>query len=194
MFTGIIEEKGVAQNIRKQAGMLKIFILADKILDNIKVGDSIAVNGACLTLSGIKEKILEFDVMKETLQVTNLLSLKKKDIVNLERALKVGDRVGGHFVTGHVDCLGILRRKITEQKNITLEISFPSQFMRYIIKKGSVSIEGISLTISDQKSGSFRVSVIPHTWEMTNLTHRKVGDKLNIEFDILLKRSDLSFS
>lgn len=190
MFAGIVEEIGVVKGLRRQSGLAKLSVQADKILEDTKIGDSIAVNGVCLTIAGIKNNILDFDVMKETFSATNLRFLKYRDPVNLERSLKVGDRISGHFVTGHIDCLGILRRKIASAGNITIEITIPSKFIKSVIKKDSISADGISLTVVDVKPSCFAVGIIPHTFKTTILSRRRVSDKLNIELDILTKNKE----
>lgn len=190
MFTGIVEEVGTVVSSKQQAFVNKLGVQTALITGDLKIGDSVSVNGVCLTVTEIADAKVYFDVMRETALVTNLSCLKIKDKVNLERALKVGDRLGGHFVTGHVDCLGILRAKAVKSNNISLTVSFPSKFMKFLVKKGSVSLNGVSLTIAEVKGNSFSVNIIPHTWKSTNLSLAKSGSKLNIEFDMLLKANN----
>lgn len=189
MFSGIIEELGELKKISRRGRVTLFEIEAYKVLADANVGDSVSVNGACLTIINKKLDALSFEVMPETLKVTNLGTLKIKDRVNLERALRIGDRLSGHFVTGHVDCIGIIRRKNYINNNLCFGIAVPGKFMGYCISKGSVAVDGISLTIVDRKSDSFRVYIIPHTLKNTTLGFKGPSDKVNIEFDILTKRA-----
>lgn len=187
MFTGIIEELGEVKSISRRGKVTLLEIKALKVLEGIKIGDSIALNGTCLTVVKKEKESLSFEVMPETLAVTNLGNLKIKDKVNLERALKIGDRLSGHFVTGHIDCQGIIRRKNYIGGNLCFEIAVPQNFMQRIIPKGSVAIDGISLTIVNKKANTFSCYIIPHTLEHTTLKFKGPSDKVNIEFDILAK-------
>jgi riboflavin synthase len=148
------------------------------------------VNGTCLTVIKSEPLTLSFEVMPHTLQLTNLGILRIKDKVNLERALRMGDRLSGHFVTGHIDCLGIIRRKNYINDNLCFEITVPAKFMHYILPQGSIAIDGISLTIVDKKSTTFTVYIIPHTLKNTTLGFKGPSDKVNVEFDILAKRTN----
>lgn len=188
MFTGIIEETGRVKTVRKKGLNRRLEIEAPKILEDARIGDSISVNGACLTIIEIKDKTLSFDAIPETINITTLKDLKSGDTVNLERALKVGDRLGGHFVTGHIDFAGPIRSKRISQGNLEFRISIPAAFLKYVIRKGSVAVDGISLTIADVKSGAFSVCVIPHTVQVTTLGNKQAGDRVNIELDMLAKR------
>ena len=187
MFTGLIEEIGTVKNIRKGNVSSQITIKAQKVLEDIKQGDSICTNGACLTV--ISHSVREFtvDVMAETLRRTNLHKLTPGNKVNLERALKIGDRLGGHIVSGHVDGIGTILQMEKEENAIWITISTTNKILKYIIEKGSVSIDGISLTIAGVNDNNFRVSIIPHTGLMTTLLKKQPGDKLNIENDIIGK-------
>jgi len=189
MFTGIVEELGQVQGVSRQGQLSCLEIKAGIAAEDVKIGDSIAVNGACLTVTKIKDDFLTFDVMPETLKLTNLGLLKNKDKVNLERALKVGDRISGHFVSGHIDCSGAIRNKGFIGGNLVFEIAIPVQFMKYIVLKGSIAVDGISLTVSAKKTGTFSVSIIPHTLKNTTLSFKGPSSKVNIEFDLLLKGS-----
>ncbi|MBI5144703.1 MAG: riboflavin synthase [Candidatus Omnitrophica bacterium] len=189
MFSGIIEELGQVKNISRRAKVALLEIKADKVLEDTRIGDSISVNGACLTVVKKEQDTLSFEVMPETLKVTNLGILRISDKVNLERALKIGDRLSGHFVTGHIDCLGIIRKKNYLNNNLSFEIAVPPKFMHCILPKGSIAVDGISLTIVDKKSNSFRVYIIPHTLKNTTLAFKGPSDKVNIEFDLLAKKS-----
>jgi len=187
MFTGIVEELGQIKNIAKRSSITLLSVKANKVLPETKIGDSIALNGTCLTVVGNQNEVLSFEVMQETLKTTNLGSFKIADKVNLERSLKVGGRLSGHFVTGHIDCVGIIRQKKQAQGNISFEISVPLQFMKYIVPKGSIAVDGISLTIAGKSSNSFRVQIIPHTMINTTLGFKGPSHKVNLEFDILAK-------
>ena len=187
MFSGIVEELGEVKSIFRQAKIARIEIKALKVLEDVKIGDSICVNGVCLTVVRKGTESLFFEAIPETLKVSNLGLLKIKDKVNLERSLKVGDRLSGHFVSGHIDCIGLIRNKKYLGNNLCFQIYFPVQFMKYIIPKGSVAINGISLTIGEKKSNTFSVYIIPHTLKNTTLSFKGPSDEVNIEFDILAK-------
>jgi len=187
MFSGIVEELGELKKISKRGNVTLFEIQAKKILEDANIGDSISVNGACLTLTENKSGVLSFEVMPQTLKVTNLGVLRIKDKVNLERALKVGDRLCGHFVTGHIDSTGIIRRKNYINDNLSFEIAIPTKFMHYVLPQGSIAIDGISLTIVDKRTNTFTVYIIPHTLKNTTLGFKGPSDKVNIEFDILAK-------
>ena len=188
MFSGIIEELGLVRNVSKRGNITLLEVQAQRALEDTKTGDSIAVNGVCLTVVKKEKDSLFFEVMPETLKVTNLWGLRLLDKVNLERSLKIGDRLSGHFVTGHIDCIGIIRRKKYTGGNLCFEISVPDNFLKYILPKGSVAVDGISLTIVDKKSNTFSVYIIPHTLKNTTLGFKGPSNKVNIEFDILAKR------
>ena len=190
MFTGIIEELGVVKNIVKEGNLSLLEIKASKVLEDTKIGDSVSVNGACLTVVKKDYDYLSFEAMPQTLKLTNLGSLRISGKVNLERALKVGDRLSGHFVTGHIDCTGLIRKKTYVSSNLCFEIAVPAEFMKYIIPKGSVAVDGISLTIVTKKSNTFTVYIIPHTLKNTTLGFKGPSDKVNIEFDILAKKAN----
>jgi len=187
MFSGIIEELGRVKNISKRGRVTLLEINAEKVTRDTKSGDSIAVNGACLTVIKNEAGVLSFEVMNETLRVTDLGSLRIGDKVNLERALKIGDRLSGHFVTGHIDCIGIIRKKNYMNDNLSFEIAVPIKFMNWVLSKGSIAVDGISLTIVDKKDASFTVYIIPHTLKNTTLGFKGPSNKVNIEFDILAK-------
>jgi riboflavin synthase len=156
-------------------------------LDGTKIGDSISVNGVCLTVVRIKAPVVAFDVMPETFRLTGLSGLHPKEAVNLERSLKVGGRMGGHFVSGHVDCAGTIRRKQLVAGNLCVEVAVPAKLMCYAVPRGSVAVDGISLTIVDRKPAGFTVYIIPHTVDNTTLRNKGVGDRVNVEFDMLAK-------
>ena len=189
MFTGIIEELGRVKRITPRAGVILLEISAKEALLDTKIGDSIAVNGACLTVISIGNNSVSFEVIDTTGKNTNLGLLKIGQAVNLERSLKVGDRVSGHFVSGHIDCLGLVRRKTLRNGSVEFEIAVPPAFIRYCLPKGSVSIDGISLTLASIRANIFTVCVIPHTFKSTTLNFTGPSDKVNVEFDILAKRN-----
>jgi len=188
MFSGVIEELGEVLSISRKRDISLLQLKSKNIIQDSRIGDSISVNGTCLTIIKKEGNILGFEVMPETLKITNLRVLKIKEKVNLERSLRVGDRVSGHFVSGHIDCLGIIRNKHYIANNLCFEIAFPVKFSDYVLPKGSVAIDGISLTIVTKKSGTFLVYIIPHTLKNTTLGFKGPSDKVNIEFDILAKR------
>lgn len=188
MFTGIIEELGEVKNITRYGHVSSFEIKAVKVCEGVNIGDSISVNGVCLTVAEKKTDGLVFQVLPQTLKITNLGILKVKDLVNLERALKLGDRLSGHFVTGHVDCRGIIRKKNYIESSLCFEVAVPMEFISYILPKGSIAVDGISLTIAGRKSNTFTFNVIPHTLDNTTLKFKNVSGMANIEFDILAKR------
>ncbi len=192
MFSGIVEELGELKKISKRGNVALFEVQAKKIKEDIKIGDSVSVNGACLTVIKNESDVLGFEVMPQTFNETNLMTLKIKDKVNLERALKIGDRLSGHFVTGHIDCIGIIRHKNYVNDNLCFEIVIPAKFMNYILPRGSIAIDGISLTIVDKRSNTFTVYIIPYTLKNTTLGFKAPSDKVNIEFDIFAKRANAS--
>jgi len=191
MFSGIVEELGEIKKISKRDKVTLLEIRADRAIEDTLIGSSVLVNGACLTVIKNEEHVLSFEVIPQTFNVTNLMTLKIKDKVNLERALKIGDRLSGHFVTGHIDCIGIIRRKNYIDENLCFEIAIPAEFRGYILSKGSIAVDGISLTLVDKKSDTFTVYIIPHTLKNTTLSFKGPSDKVNIEFDILTKKNAL---
>lgn len=188
MFTGLIEELGEIKGVSRKGNTTLISVEAKAVLADTKTGDSISVNGACLTVVKKERGILDFEAMPETLKITNLGLARVSDKVNLERSLKIGDRLSGHFVTGHVDCIGIIRKKNYIGGNLAFEITLPQQFMGNILPKGSIAVDGISLTVVNKRSNTFSVYIIPHTLKNTTLGFKGHSDKVNIELDILTKR------
>jgi riboflavin synthase len=187
MFTGIIEEIGIIKSISKNSNSAKIEIQAKKILEDVNTGDSICSNGVCLTITSFTEQSFTADVMTETLKSSNLGELKSGSNINLERAATLNTRLGGHLVSGHVDGIGIIE-KITDQGIAKLfQIRVDKNIIKYMIHKGSISIDGISLTIQDVNQDSFMVSIIPQTISETNLKYKGIGNTLNIEVDMLMK-------
>lgn len=187
MFTGIIEETGKVEAVAKGSNSAVITIAADKVLEDTKIGDSIAVNGVCLTVTSISGRKFNADVMAETLRRSSLGSLKHGSMVNLERAMAANGRFGGHIVSGHIDGVGVISSFEKEDNAVWVEIETPVKILRYIVEKGSITIDGISLTVAKLTDSSFAVSVIPHTGEETTLLNRNPGDIVNLENDIVGK-------
>ncbi len=187
MFTGIIEELGEIASFTEQSDGARLEIRAEKVVDGTLEGDSISVNGVCLTALQIGKKGFAADVSTETLNCSTLGGLKEGDAVNLERAVTPATRLGGHIVQGHVDCRGEFVSAVGEGDFRTVTISYPPEIGRYLVNKGSVTVEGISLTIADLTDTSFAVAVIPKTWEMTNLSSLEPGDPVNLEVDVMAK-------
>jgi riboflavin synthase len=193
MFTGLIEEIGTIRAIRRQGEAMVLTVAAKKVLDGVQLGDSIAVNGVCLTVVSFDSNSFSADVMPETFRRTNLIELKPGSPVNLERAMMAGGRFGGHIVQGHVDGMGVIRSRMTDGNSVVFTIAPESpDLLRTMVPKGSVTLDGISLTVVnvDRSSGVFSVSVIPHTLKETVLQFKQPGDTLNIENDILGKYVD----
>lgn len=187
MFTGLVEEVGVVRGISRGRDSARLVVEAPGVAAELKVGDSVAVNGACLTVVEHTPRSFTADVMAETLARTNLGLLEPGDRVNLERALRLGDRLGGHLVTGHIDGVGRIKRRREEDIAVLLEIEAPPEVMRYMVKKGSVAVDGVSLTVADVGRQSFLVSLIPHTAGRTTLGAKKPGEAVNLEADIIGK-------
>lgn len=188
MFTGIVEELGVLRRRHQSGRVMVIEVSADKTLQGASVGESIAVNGACLTVVQLKKDALVFEVMPETLKSTNIGLLKTGEQVNLERSLKAGDRISGHFVTGHIDCLGLVRKKSYLNNNLVFQIAVKPEYLRYCLPKGSICVDGISLTLAAKTNSTFSVYLIPHTLKNTTLNFKGPSSRVNIEFDILAKK------
>ncbi len=190
MFTGIVEGLGKIVKFDKKTknrSAAKMKISLGKLANGLKVGDSVAINGVCLTAVSIARNIAEFEMVGETIKKTNLGSLESGDKVNIECSLKVGDRIEGHFVLGHIDCVGIITKLEKQSDQIKIWIELPKELSKYVTQKGSITIDGISLTVVDKLKNKFSVSIIPHTMKTTNLISKKIGDKVNIETDILGK-------
>ncbi|MDO4555616.1 MAG: riboflavin synthase [Lachnospiraceae bacterium] len=187
MFTGIIEEIGTIKAIENSGGNCRLSIYAPKILEGTKLGDSIAVNGICLTASSIKGSVFQADVMGETLRRTSLGKLSNGSRVNLERALTLNARLGGHIVSGHIDGTGTIQSVKKEGNAFWYKISTGKEILKYMIEKGSITIDGISLTVALVESDSFLVSIIPHTRQETILGEKKEGDLVNLENDLIGK-------
>jgi riboflavin synthase len=187
MFTGIIKGLGRVLSVSGLGNIYGISVEASAIAPALVIGDSVAVDGVCLTLTQKKKDALSFDVMAETMKRTTLGRLKPGDSVNIEDALRAGGPIGGHFVTGHVDCVGKIRDIRRSSAEVAVEISFPEEYSKLTADKGSITIDGISLTIGKAAKGSIVLYIIPHTLKMTTLGSRRAGDSVNIEFDLLSK-------
>lgn len=187
MFTGIIEETGMVQRIEKSAKSARLHIHASKVLEDARVGDSIAANGVCLTVTTKDKNIFTADVMNETLNRTSLRQLCHGSRVNLERAMPANGRFGGHMVSGHIDGTGVIHRIEKEGNAVWYIIRASAEILHYIVEKGSIAIDGISLTVAGVSNDEFQVSVIPHTVSQTTLGQSKVGDRVNLENDVIGK-------
>lgn len=187
MFTGIIEEIGTIKSFSKSSNGASVEVECLTVLEDTKIGDSIAINGVCETVTALSSKTFEAKISDETLAVTTFNNLKKGDFVNLERAMSLNSRFGGHIVSGHVDCVGklISVEKLTDFYN--LQFSVPKEQKKYIVHKGSVTVNGISLTVAEIEDNIFKVAIIPHTYNNTVLNSLNIGDEVNIETDILGK-------
>lgn len=190
MFTGIIEGIGKVEKIEQSTSnrsAIKMTVDLGKYSKGLKVGQSIALNGVCLTVTNLNNNKCNFEIIDETTKKTDLGNLKKGSIVNIERSLKAGDRLEGHFVLGHVDGVGIIKKIEKKPKEVQVWFEIPKNLARYVVKKGSIAIDGISLTVVDVKKNLVSVCLIPHTVDVTNFHSKKIGDKVNIETDILGK-------
>lgn len=187
MFTGIVEELGKVKNIVRGSSSIRLTMECEKVLSDIKIGDSIAVNGICLTATDFGANWFAADVMPETMRKTSLEKLQLTEKVNLERALRLSDRLGGHIVSGHIDGTGIITGRQNEDNALWLTIEAPADVLKYVIMKGSVALDGTSLTVAYVDESCLKVSLIPHTAELTILGSKKAGDKVNIECDMVGK-------
>ena len=191
MFSGIVEEAGRILAIAPTERSIRLVVHARRAGRGVKVGDSVAVNGCCLTVVKVTRQRpgvgLHFDLLQETWRKTSFGAVGEGALVNLERSLRVSDRLGGHFVTGHVDGTGEIARWERSGQDWVLDVRPPAELMRYFLYKGSVAIDGISLTVAEALSATIRIWIIPHTWEVTNLRERRAGDRVNLEADLLGK-------
>lgn len=191
MFTGIVEETGTIEKIEQGEESIRLTVAMRVCGGDLKIGDSLAVNGCCLTVVELKgrgkRKSARFDLLQETWKRTNLQFVQPGSLVNLERSLRADSRLGGHFVTGHIDGLGKIKRWEKVGDDWALEVSARASIMRYLVPKGSVALDGISLTVASVKKRSFGIWIIPHTHEVTALKERSVGDAVNLEPDMLAK-------
>jgi len=187
MFTGLIEEVGEIISSSRIGGGLRIRVRANKIMDDLKIDDSVSLNGVCQTVVSRTNNSFDVEAVEETLRKTTLSKLKQGDKLNLERAAALGDRMGGHLVQGHVDCVGNILSVNPESTGRLVWISFPQRYSKYIVQQGSICIHGISLTVAKAELGKFMISIIPHTWDVTVLKDMKTGSEVNLEFDIIGK-------
>jgi riboflavin synthase len=187
MFTGIIEEIGNIQNLSPIPGGKKISIKANKVLEDLKIDQSVSVNGVCLTAVGISGKIFSVEAVGETLEKSTLMNINPATAVNLERAMKLDDRLGGHLVQGHVNGMGEITKLTQRGDNWYVEIDLPEELTRYVIPEGSIAIDGISLTVANLKGTKTGISIIPHTFKNTILSQAKIGQIVNIETDLIGK-------
>lgn len=187
MFTGLIAEVGEIVAAAATANGKELSIRAPKIFQDLALGDSIAINGVCLTVKNLSQQTFQVDVVQETLNRTNIGMAKPGNQVNLEPALRLDGRLGGHMVQGHVDCLGTVLYLALESGEWILKVQLPEVYARYVVSKGSIAINGISLTVADCASDQFQVAIIPFTWNHTNLPTLRVGDHVNLEVDIIGK-------
>lgn len=191
MFTGIVEETGAVERIEPAAKSIELTVRATVCGRGLKVGSSLAVNGCCLTVVKVasrgKSKLAQFDLLKETWERTNLQFARSGSLVNLERPLRADGNLGGHFVTGHIDGVGTITRWERLGQDHVLDIAAPPEVMRYVVFKGSIAVDGISLTVAGVEAGGFRIWIIPHTYEVTALRERQVGGAVNLEADLLGK-------
>jgi riboflavin synthase len=190
MFTGIVEGTGKVEQISKNTknrSAIKLTVNLGKYSKGLKIGQSVALNGVCLTATKLSKSNCIFEMIEETTKKTDLGNLKPGSIVNIERSLKAGDRLEGHFVLGHVDGVGTIKKIQNKSKEVQIWFEIPKALTKYVVKKGSIAIDGISLTVVDVKKNQASVCLIPHTIEITNFKIKEIGDKINIETDILGK-------
>ena len=187
MFTGIIEELGTVTGIEDQGDAIRVTIGAETVLGDAALGDSISVNGCCLTVAEVRANAFTADVMRETLDSTGIGALVTGDRVNLERAVTPATRLGGHMVQGHVDATGAVRRRTRSEHWDLVEIGAPTELMRYLVEKGSITVDGTSLTVVDVLDDAFTISLIPETLTRTTLGFRQPGDRVNLEVDVIAK-------
>ena len=187
MFTGLIQEAGKIVLIERNNNSLILTISANKVLNELKIGDSIAINGACQTVIEFDNQTFKIFVSSETLAVTTFGQLKIGSIVNLERTLRLCDRLDGHLVSGHVDCVGVFEKKSNVGETTEMFFRIPEEYCTQVVKKGSISINGVSLTVANIDKNIIKIAVIPHTIENTNLKELKTGDNVNIETDMMAK-------
>jgi len=187
MFTGIVEETGTVVSFSRGEKAWRLHLSASAVLKGLSLGDSIAVNGCCLTVVAFDSATVQFDLLEETVRLTNFAALSQGSIVNLERSLSFGGKMGGHFVTGHIDGQGLIEVFERRGADTYLRVRASAGSARYLIHKGSIAIDGISLTVAEVDGDAFAVWLIPHTCEVTNLRARKAGESVNLEFDMLGK-------
>ena len=187
MFTGIVEEMGAVKAVERTLAGARLSVLASTVMDDLAIGDSVSVNGACLTVVSRAEREFAVDVSTETLSVTSLGQVSPGAPVNLERAMKLHQRIGGHLVSGHVDAIGAVRSRRQDGNTLIITIEAPREILRYCVPKGSITVDGISLTINELTDRSFGVAIIPHTAKVTTLGLKQIGDTVNLEADLIGK-------
>lgn len=187
MFTGLIEEIGEIYNISSIGGGYNISVKSNYIINDLAIDDSVSINGACQTVIQVKNNLFQVEAVEETLRKTTLGGFRNGKKVNLERALTLNKRLGGHIVLGHVDCVGTVQSIQPERTGILIKIKYPKEFSKYVISSGSICMDGVSLTTARTDNDWFLVSIIPHTWNKTTLNLLKTGDQVNLEFDVLGK-------
>ena len=190
MFTGLVEETGEVLSFHAQPESWRLRLKGKLVSEDVQIGDSIAVNGCCLSVTETSKHTLVFDVLEETRLVTNLKDVDMGSKVNLERSLRHDGRMGGHFVTGHVDCVGKIKEIRHKGRDVLLRIEAPKPFRKYLVYKGCIAVDGISLTIAEVSEQTISIWLIPHTLEMTNLGGREKGEAVNLEFDLLAKYAE----
>lgn len=187
MFTGIVEETGEVVSFSEEKEAYRLIVRARDVLDGLKIGDSVACNGCCLTVVEIGADTLRFDLLGQTVRLTSFADLAPGSLINLERSLAANGRLGGHFVQGHIDETGTITVLEERGKDIYIRVKIPAGTGKYLAPKGSIAIDGISLTVAELHEDGFAVWIIPHTIEVTNLRQKKAGDRVNLEFDMLAK-------
>jgi len=187
VFTGIIKDLGTVKDIKRKQGAAVLTVDSEIISNDISIGDSVAINGVCLTVTEVNKKVISFDLSKETLDVTDLGELTVNDCINLEPSLRPMDYMGGHFVSGHVEEVGIILEKRRDDEDYVFKISAGPQIIDLTVQRGSMTVDGISLTVTRVNEGSFEVVIIPHTLKMTTLGSKGSGDKVNLESDLIAR-------
>jgi riboflavin synthase len=193
MFTGIIEETGSVLEFSEQSAAYRLRLSASRVLADLQMGDSIAVNGCCLTAIEFDDVSVAFDLLHESVRLTSFQSIQQGDAVNLETSLRFNGKIGGHFVTGHIDSTGKVTHAERRGKDLYLRIEPPADFLKYLVYKGSIAIDGVSLTVAEVDESGFAVWLIPHTLEVTNLDSKQPGSLVNLEFDLLAKTLERLF-
>ncbi|MGC9452527.1 MAG: riboflavin synthase [Oceanipulchritudo sp.] len=193
MFTGIIEETGRVLDFSDQEAAHRLQLAANRVLRDLEMGDSIAVNGCCLTAIAFDGQSVSFDLLHESVRLTSFQTIQPGDAVNLETSLRFNGKIGGHFVTGHIDATGRVTTAERRGKDLYLRVEPPAEFMKYLVYKGSIAIDGVSLTVAEVDDSGFAVWLIPHTLEVTNLSDKRPGSLVNLEFDLLAKTLERLF-
>lgn len=194
MFTGIVEETGTVVSFEERANAWRLVLEAKRVTQGLQLGDSVAVNGCCLTAVAVSESRIEFDLLAESVRLTSIGGIGAGGKVNLERALLPTTRMGGHFVSGHVDGMGVIEAIEPRGKDFFFRIRPESGELRYVVHKGSITVDGISLTVAEVDESGFAIWLIPHTMEVTNLHTKQVGDRVNLEFDLIAKYVEKLFA